>query len=258
MSSRRPRYESSRESRIYVFLYSYLGRKGEKRFRLAAGTALVIIILLMLLNSDQLDYDPQRFLCLSGLFAALICLFYPSKADLYLFHPSKANSGKFVVVFIFSYALLVAEYPTRKRMTSERNTDWFFRTPESVLWTARSYRTYVEGENRRFDGDQDITLDFEKYLFEREPDMHFRNDRFHGILSRGGVSLIVKEGQLFLRVNIPVLLPHYTNINIPLQQREKLIAAIKKKVSELSQAENGSTRYFYDGNADTYDMPVVP
>jgi len=223
---------------IFVFLYSLFDGKWEMYFRLAAGFALVIILLWMIGEGIvSWRYEPQLSRCRSGLFAAFICLFYPSKLII----------GQLLVLILFSYNLYVTLTPAVTY--NMRYLDWFNNFPVELIREASNYRTYLEKENRHYDEDRDITDDFKKYFYEHAREALRGNEKFRGILSRGGVSFVVQGGQWYQRVNIPVLLPHYINLNMPLEHKEELISAIKKM-------ERNPEVVFYDGISDTYDVLI--
>ena len=142
-----------------------------------------------------------------------------------------------------------------------RSSEIFFHHPREFNWLARSFRTHLERMNQYYDEDQDITLDFKKYIFEYGPAFHQGNigsEIVRAILSRGAISLIVQEGQWYLRVNIPILLPYHTVINVPPDRKERLITRIKNEISEISQrggVGGGWTVFYYEG-ADTFDILI--
>jgi len=229
---------------ICVFLYSLFDGKGERYLRLVAVIALVIIFYWLLKNIYKFYYQPQLARCVTGLFATFICLFYP-----------KPKSGKFVVLVLSSYTVLLFVFTPHMPINHRDNdiADSFFYFNAGYLRHARSYRTYLEKQNQYYDGERDITLDFEKYAFEHEY-IKYSDEGFRSMISRGGLSLTVQDGQWYLRVNIPVLLPYYIDFNMPLYQRERVISLIKDNVAR--QAERGRIQVLYDEDADIYDIFV--
>ena len=245
---------------IFVFLYSLFDGKGERYLRRGAQIALVMIIYWLMVNFIIfIVYQPQILMGISGIFVAFIGL-SPS---------SKPNCRKFIVLAILFYAFLCIWFAPDHLFRQLGEEYWFDRRhSHSIFWGypsifcrfARNFRTHLEMKNLHFDEDQDITFYFKKYIFEFEYESmrsrHFRAEIISSILLRGGISLIVQEGQWYLRVNIPILLPHYTIINVPPDRKERLISLIRNEIARRARPEGGWP-IFYDDGADTFDILIV-
>ena len=213
-------------------------------------TLIILFYLLLLFLFTDAD-APQLQIGVSMLLVAY----------LYLFYPSEHHSRSFVALIILFYLLLLLVVTPDTQLGQ---SDWFdrrpqspeifFHHPRSLNWLARSFRTHLERKSQYYNKDQDITSDFKRYIFDGET-FYRRCESTRGIFSRGAVSLIVQEGQWYLRVNIPILLPHHTIINMPPDRRERLISLFQNEVVRRSQLEGGWT-IFYDKGADTFDILI--